>query len=68
MLDDQLSEITVCLTKSQEMELKRLKTEIEKSGNHVSISKLVSDSVQIMLSFYRDDVLRNYKFNKYIKK
>ncbi len=49
-------------------ELKEIQEEIQKSGNNISISELVTESVKIMLSFYRDEVIMNFKKRDYYKK
>ena len=45
-----------------------MKEEIQKSGGKISMSNLISDAVCIMLNFYKEDVIRNYKKQMYFKK
>ena len=59
---------TVYLEIEQIIELEKMKEEIQKSGGKISMSNLISDAVCIMLNFYKEDVIRNYKKQMYFKK
>lgn len=59
---------TIYLKNGQLNGLNEIKRKIERTGNKISISNLVSEAVEIMLQYYSDDIIRNYKKQKYLKK
>lgn len=62
------SKTSVNLNIQQELDLKEMIDELKKSGNNISKSQLIAEAVSIMTSFYKDEVIQNFKKQKYYKK
>jgi hypothetical protein len=52
----------------QELALKQMLEDLNKSGNSVSKGQLIAEAVSIMTSFYKEEVIQNFKKQKYYKK
>jgi hypothetical protein len=61
-------ETCVNLDFQQQLALKEIQDEIRKTGNNVSKSQLIAEAVSIMTSFYKEEVIQNFKKQKYYKK
>lgn len=61
-------QMTIYLTETQKIELEELQEEIKNKGCNISITELIRDSVDIMLAFYKEDVIRSHTTQYYVKK
>ena len=61
-------QMTIYLTETQKTELKELQKEIKNKGCNISITELIRDSVDIMLAFYKEDVVSSHAPHFYVKR
>ena len=48
------------ITEEQKMDLERVKTQVKENGGTVSVMRLMQDSIQIFLDYYKEDAIQKY--------